>query len=283
MTDQADRTLPSGNASNTERASVTGIEVDGTRIAVRHTPAASRDAPGIAWLGGWRSDMQGSKALALDALARSRGWACLRHDYSGHGESGGDITHGTISRWTKESLAVLDAFADGGRFLLCGSSMGAWIALRMVAALEERGRLDQVIGLLLIAPAPDFVTELMEPRMGEAERRAIAETGRWEEPSDYSDEPNVWTAEFLDDGRRAAVLTGPLHLGVPVHVVQGTADAEVPVSHAEKLLSHLPADEATITLVRDGDHRLSRDEDLVLLRRLATGMVEAGATGARGA
>ena len=250
------------------------IEVGGNAIAYAYRPGASDGAPTIAWLGGWRSDMEGGKALALDALARSRGWAMLRHDYSGHGASGGAIGDGTISRWTDESMAVLAARASDGPVLLAGSSMGAWIALRMAAALKARGDAGRPLGLLLIAPAPDFVTRLMEPALTDAEREALATRGRFEERSDYSDEPNVWTAAFMEDGRRTAVLTGPLHIGAPVHIVQGTDDAEVPLSHAEALLSHLPADEATMTLVRGGDHRLSRPDDLALIARIAADLVD---------
>ena len=252
------------------------LRVGDVPIAYRHRPGDAPDAPGIAWLGGWRSDMLGSKAETLDALCAREGWAYLRHDYSGHGESGGAIVEGTISRWTDESLAVLDAVRPEGRTLLAGSSMGAWIALRMVAELRRRGEGDRLSGLLLIAPAPDFVTRLMEPRLTDEARSDLATKGYWAEPSDYSDEPNVWTRAFMDDGRASAVLTGPLDLGVPVHIVQGTADEEVPLEHAELLLSHLPADEATMTVVRGGDHRLSRDEDLALIERIAEGMARDG-------
>ena len=252
------------------------IEHGGNAIRFAHRPGAADGAPIIVWLGGWRSDMEGGKALALDALARSRGWAMLRHDYSGHGISDGSIEDGTISLWTDESLAVLTERAPTGPVLLAGSSMGAWIALRMALALRERGEADRLRGLLLIAPAPDFVTRLMEPKLTDAEREALTTRGRFEEASDWSDEPNVWTAAFMADGREAAVLTGPLALGVPVHIVQGTDDAEVPVAHAELLLSHLPADEAAMTIVRGGDHRLSRPDDLSLIARLATDLVERG-------
>lgn len=261
----------------TDTTERTSIEVNGRHIAVAHRPGASADAPTIVWLGGWRSDMEGGKALALDALCRSRGWAMLRHDYSGHGASGGDIVEGTISRWTDESLAVLDERVPDGPVLLAGSSMGAWIALRMAAALRARRETRRLIGLLLIAPAPDFVTRLMEPRLTDAQREALATRGRFEEVSGYSNEPNVWTAEFMADGREAAVLTGPLSIGARVHIAQGTDDAEVPLAHAELLMSHLPADEATMTVVPGGDHRLSRPDDLALIARAATALVERAA------
>ena len=247
---------------------------DEREIAVRLSPPASAHAPGLQWLGGWRSDMMGSKALTLDALARAHGWSCLRHDYSGHGESAGDLRDGTISRWTEESLAVLDAYGEQRAHLLCGSSMGAWVALRMALALKAAGRLDEVVGLLLIAPAPDFVTRLQEPRLTQADRQSLDQRGFWEEHSHYSDEPNIWTRDFMEDGRDTAVLNGPLSLGVPVHIIQGKADNEVPLSHAETLLAHLPDDEATMSVVRGGDHRLSRDEDLALIRQSAVAMIE---------
>ena len=258
-----------------DRTETGTIHHGGVPIAWKHRPGATDEAPALVWLGGWRSDMEGGKALALDALARSRGWQMLRLDYSGHGASGGSIEDGTITRWTDEALAVLDARLPSGRFLLCGSSMGAWIALRVVEALRERDAGHRLLGLLLIAPAPDFVTRLMEPALTDAEREALETRGRFEEPSDYSDEPNVWTAAFMADGREAAVLTGPLAIGAPVHIVQGTDDAEVPLAHAELLYAHLPEDEATMTVVRGGDHRLSRPEDLSLIARIAGSMVGA--------
>ena len=263
-----------GRPDATGHASPSTMEVGGVPIAFRHRAGTETDASGIAWLGGWRSDMLGGKAEALDTLCAERGWAFLRHDYSGHGESGGEIVEGTISRWTDESLAVLDAERPEGRTLLAGSSMGAWIALRMANELRARGQGERLAGLLLIAPAPDFVTRLMEPRLTDEARNDLGSKGYWAEPSDYSDEPNVWTEAFMEDGRASAVLTAPLSLGVPVHIVQGTADAEVPLSHAELLLTHLPADEATMTVVQGGDHRLSRDEDLALIQRIAAGMLE---------
>ena len=260
----------------TDETDAGAIEVAGRRIAWKHRSGAAENVPAMAWLGGWRSDMEGGKALALDALARSRGWQMLRHDYSGHGASGGRIEDGTISRWTDESLAVLDARLPApSRVVLCGSSMGAWIALRLAAAMRERGDGERLKGLLLIAPAPDFVTRLMEPNLADSEREALATRGRFEEHSDYSDEPNVWTTTFMEDGRETAVLSGPLEIGAPVHIVQGTHDAEVPLAHAELLLSHLPADEAAMTVVQGGDHRLSRPEDLALITRLAAGMLAA--------
>ena len=247
------------------------LDVDGVPIAFRHRQATV-GAPTIQWLGGWRSDMRGGKALALDALANERGWGMLRHDYSGHGESGGSIEDGTISQWVAQSLAVLKAEVNDGPVLLAGSSMGAWIALRMLEFLAD----DKVhlAGMLLIAPAPDFVTELMEPNLTEEERRSLQEEGRLLEHSDYSPEPNVWTREFMEDGARNRTMGGPIDPPCPVHIVQGTDDAEVPLSHAEKLFGLMAGADAAMTVIRGGDHRLSRPQDLSLLKVIAAGMID---------
>ncbi|WP_432285836.1 alpha/beta hydrolase [Aminobacter sp. BA135] len=239
------------------------IEVEGNRIALRYQPG---QAPGVVWLGGYKSDMLGTKAEALAAWAAGEGRAFLRHDYSGHGESGGAFADGTISRWLAESLAVFRAFTTGPQVLV-GSSMGAWIALRMNAELNNAGEGDRVAGLVLLAPAPDFTAELIEPELTEAQRRDLAEKGYFEEPSDYSPEPYIYTRALIEDGRNNLVMTGPIHTHCPVHIIQGLADPDVPHSHALKLMSLLPADDATLSLVPNGDHRLSRPEDLELLTR----------------
>jgi pimeloyl-ACP methyl ester carboxylesterase len=180
----------------------TRIEVDGAPIAVRHREGK---APGLVWLGGYRSDMIGTKAETLDALAARSGHEFTRHDYSGHGESGGRFEDGTISRWLGESLAVFRAFTNGPQILV-GSSMGAWIALRMIQELRKAGEGGRVAGLVLIAPAPDFTTELVEPQLSEEMRRDLEEKGRIEEPSEYSPEPNIYTRALIEDGRKNRVL-----------------------------------------------------------------------------
>ena len=247
------------------------IDVDGVSIAVRHRPGS---IPGVMWLGGYRSDMMGTKAQVLDEWGIQNGVAVTRHDYSGHGESGGDFELGTISRWLKESLAVFHRFTEG-RQILVGSSMGAWIALRMVQELIKAGNADRLAGLLLIAPAPDFTSELVEPQLSDAQRRSLEETGRLEEPSEYSGEPNVYTKALLDDGRMNRVLEGIIDTHCPVHILQGMADPDVPYRHAMRLLEHLPKDDVTITLIRDGDHRLSRPQDLSLMTKALTSLREA--------
>lgn len=245
------------------------IEIEGNSIALRHRPGA---APGIVWLGGFRSDMMGTKAERLDAWAGETGHAFTRHDYSGHGESGGRFEDGTISRWLAESLAVFETFTSGPQILV-GSSMGAWIALRMVEELHKKGEGARVGGLLLLAPAPDFTAELMEPQLTAAQRQALDEVGYFEELSDYSPEPNIYTRALFYDGAANAVLKGTIDTHCPVHILQGMADPDVPWQHAMKLVEHLPADDVTLSLIRDGDHRLSRPQDLDMIVAALAGLL----------
>ena len=225
------------------------LDVDGVPIALRRQAGA---APGVVWLGGYKSDMLGTKAETLAAWAAREGRAFLRHDYSGHGESGGAFVDGTISRWLAQSLAVFRAHSQGMQVLV-GSSMGAWIALRMVQELRKAGE-TRVAGLVLLAPAPDFTAELVEPALTAAQRRDLAEKGYFEEPSAYSDQPYIYTH-------------------CPVHILQGLADPDVPHAHALKLTGLLPADDVTLSLIPEGDHRLSRPQDLDMLVESVAAMV----------
>ncbi|RRH93736.1 alpha/beta hydrolase [Mesorhizobium tamadayense] len=244
------------------------IDVNGASIAVRQ---ASGSAPGIVWLGGYKSDMLGTKAEALSAWTAGEGHAYLRHDYSGHGESGGDFADGTISKWLAESLAVFRRFSKGKQILV-GSSMGAWIALRMVQELRKAGDTG-VAGLVLLAPAPDFTVELIEPVLTKAQKRDLSKKGFFEEPSDYSAEPYIYTRALIEDGRANRVMTGPIDTHCPVHILQGLADPDVPSGHVLKLAALLPSDDVTLSLIPDGDHRLSRPEDLDMLKRAVADMV----------
>ncbi len=248
------------------------LDVGGIAIALRRQPGA---APGVAWLGGYKSDMLGTKAETLAAWASANGRAFLRHDYSGHGESGGLFAEGTISTWLAQSLAVFRRFSEG-RQVLVGSSMGAWIALRMAQELRKAGE-DRVAGLVLLAPAPDFTAELVEPQLTEAQRKALAENGYFEEPSDYSDQPYIYTRALIEDGRKNLVMTGPIDTHCPVHILQGLADPDVPPAHALKLASLLPADDVTLSLIPEGDHRLSRPQDLDMLLGAVEAMVQRAA------
>lgn len=244
------------------------IDVNGARIAVRNRPGDRE--PGIVWLGGYRSDMLGTKAVALDQWAGRTEHSALRLDYSGHGESGGDFNEGTISRWLEESLAVYHRFARGTQILV-GSSMGGWIALRMAQELRKEGKSPAAI--VLIAPAPDFTAALVEPNLTEAQKRDLETRGYFEEPSEYSPSPYIYTRKLIEDGRQNLVLKGIIETGCPVHILQGMQDEAVPYQHALTLVEHLPVDDVTLTLVRDGDHRLSRPQDLDLLIRTVEGLV----------
>jgi pimeloyl-ACP methyl ester carboxylesterase len=245
------------------------IMVEDDHIAVRRRPGK---APGAVWLGGFLSDMNGTKAQALGGWAQATGHAFVRHDYSGHGESGGAFRDGTISRWLAQSLAVFRRFTTGPQILV-GSSMGGWIALRMAQELGKTGEGARIAGMLLLAPAPDFTTELMEPALTEAMRRDLDENGYFEEHSQYSPEPNIYTRALFDDGRLNRVLDGVVDTHCPVHILQGMEDPDVPYGHAFKLVEHLPADDVTLSLIRDGDHRLSRPQDIAMMLAALEGLI----------
>jgi pimeloyl-ACP methyl ester carboxylesterase len=234
---------------------------DSRDIAVRQRQGNS---PGLVWLGGYRSDMLGTKAEALDNWAADRGRACCRHDYSGHGESSGEFVDGTISRWLLESLTVFDRFTRGPQILV-GSSMGAWVALRMVEVLVARRDKMRLQGLLLLAPAPDFTHELMKPQLSDEHKDQLRTQGYLEEISQYSDEPNIYTNQLFEDGDNNRVMTGLIETQCPVHIIQGMKDEDVPYDHAMKLMTFLPDENVTLTLVKDGDHRLSRESDIELM------------------
>jgi pimeloyl-ACP methyl ester carboxylesterase len=231
------------------------------RAATGEAESAAPARPALVWLGGYRSDMSGTKAVRLDALAERLETSCIRFDYSGHGASAGEFSDGTISRWTEESLAVIDAL-EPESVVLVGSSMGGWIAIRLVQELRKRNAGPAIAGLVLIAPAPDFTSELIEPNLTDKERQSLEELGYFEEHSEYSPEPDIYTRALMEDGRLNRVLTGIIDTGCPVTILQGMADQDVPYSHALKLMEFLPADDVVLTLIRDGDHRLSRPQDL---------------------
>jgi pimeloyl-ACP methyl ester carboxylesterase len=246
------------------------LAVGGARIAYRKRAGRT---PGVCWLGGYRSDMRGTKAEALDEWAITKGHAYLRHDYSGHGESGGDFAEGTISRWLAESLAIFRANSDGPQVLV-GSSMGAWITLRMVQELARADENDRIGGLVLIAPAPDFTADLVEPGLTKAQKRDLDTKGFFETPSEYSGEPSMFTRRLIEDGRTNRVLTGPIDTFCPIHVLQGMLDPDVPYGHALKLVSLLPADDVTLTLIPDGDHRLSRPQDIQMILQAVESVID---------
>ena len=239
------------------------VGADGRNIAVSHRPGA---APGVFWLGGFKSDMEGSKAQALDGWAAQSRRQATRFDYSGHGRSGDRFEDGTISRWLEEALCVFRDVASGPQIVV-GSSMGGWIALLMAKALRETGETGRLAGLVLIAPAVDMTETLLWERFDEAARRDIEEQGFYEQPSDYADEPYIFTRRLIEDGRSHCFGEAIIETGCPVHVIQGMLDSDVPWTHATALMERLALDDALLTLVRDGDHRLSRQHDIDRLIR----------------
>lgn len=239
---------------------------------------ANNALPHLVWLGGYRSDMTGTKAAELSRFAERLGTACIRFDYSGHGSSGGAFVEGTISRWLEESLAVIESARsklETRRLLLVGSSMGGWIALRLAQELRRLGFGDDIAGMVLIAPAPDFTSELIEPNLTEADRASLNERGYFEEPTEYGPEPNIYTRKLIEDGRFHRVLGGIIEAGCPIHVLQGMEDPDVPYTHAIRLMEHLSCDDAVLTLIRDGDHRLSRPEDIEKLLEAVQHLLDA--------
>jgi pimeloyl-ACP methyl ester carboxylesterase len=214
--------------------------------------------PGVVFLPGYRSDMQGSKALALRDHCAARGQAFLRLDYSGHGESAGRFEDGTIGQWAADALAVFDALTTGPQILV-GSSMGGWIGL-----LLARGRRDRLAGFIGLAPAPDFTETLMWPAFSAEQKDAVMRDGVIHLPSQYG-EPTPVTRALIEDGRNQFVLGDPLDLPCPVRILQGMADPDVPWRHALRLVDALTGGDVRLHLIKDGDHRLSRPEDLRLL------------------
>jgi pimeloyl-ACP methyl ester carboxylesterase len=225
--------------------------------------------PGLFWLGGFRSDMAGSKATAVDRFGAEHGLAVTRFDYSGHGQTGGDFNLGTITRWLEESLAVFDTTA--GAQIVIGSSMGGWLALLLIRELRRRNA-NRVVGLVLIAPATDM-TELMLAQMPKKYRTLLLKQGYIEEPSDYSPEPYRINLSLIEDGRQHLLFGRIIETGCPVTILQGARDKDVPKEHALKLVQHIVNDPVTFTLVPDGDHRLSREQDLALLARSIEGLM----------
>ena len=225
---------------------------DGERLAYRRVSGAG---PTVVWLGGFKSDMTGSKAQTLADWALANGRAYVRFDYFGHGESSGDFVGGTITRWREDALAVIDQLTEGP-LILVGSSMGGWLSCLVAAVRAER-----IKGLVLIAPAADFTEKLMAPEMTEDDRAAMARDGVWMRPSEYGD-PYPIARALIEDGARWSILPGPVPVEAPVRILQGGADPDVPWAHALALAQALKAEDLVFSLIKDGDHRLSRPQDL---------------------
>ena len=226
----------------------------GRRIAYHRTAGRG---PAVVFLGGFKSDMQGTKAVHLEGWAKARGQAFLRFDYSGHGESEGAFEDGSIGDWQQDAMAAL-GLVDGP-LVLVGSSMGGWISLLCARAMPER-----IAGLVTIAAAPDFTEDSMWAGFDDDQRAALTRDGRVALPSDYGD-PYIITERLITEGRKVLVLRDPLHLPVPVRFLQGTADADVSMATAQRLLDHATGPDMRLTLVKGADHRFSDDTCLALI------------------
>ena len=246
------------------------IDCEGRSIAVRQEPGGE---PAIIWLGGFKSDMSSTKAAALTAWAQREGAASVLFDYSGHGISGGRFEDGTITNWLADSLAVIRQFG-GAAPILIGSSMGGWIAILAARLLRQERSMPSA--LVLIAPAVDFTETLMWQKFPPFIREMIEREGFWSRDSQYSPDPTPVTKALIEDGRKHMLLDRIFEIGCPVHILQGMKDPDVPWQHAVTLTEHLPHDTVTLTLINDGDHRLSRDEDIErLIRTVAAARMQA--------
>lgn len=229
---------------------------DRNTIAYALTPGR---APTVVFLGGFRSDMTGTKAIALGAWAQRTGRAYLRFDYLGHGQSSGRFEDGTIGRWLDDSLAVLDQLTTG-RLVLVGSSMGGWLSL-----LAARARPERLAGLVLIAAAPDFTERMLFKGLSPDERARLQREGRLERPSQYSPEPSVFTWKLIEEGRNHLLLDKKLSLPCPVRLLHGQSDPDVPWEYSLQIANHLEAPQVITTLIKGGDHRLSTQADIARL------------------
>ncbi|MDO9637970.1 MAG: alpha/beta fold hydrolase [Pseudotabrizicola sp.] len=220
--------------------------------------------PGVVFLGGFKSDMTGTKALFLQDWAAQQGRAFLRFDYSGHGQSSGDVLDGAIGDWFEDALAAITTLTAGPQILV-GSSMGGWIALLLARAMPQR-----VAGLVGIAAAPDFTEDSMWAGFSDAQRQTLETAGRVELPSDYADQPYIITRRLIEEGRSRLVLRDDLDLPFPVRLLQGTADTDVPPSVAVRLLDHATSPDLRLTLVKGTDHRFSTPDCLAMIPQAIT-------------
>jgi pimeloyl-ACP methyl ester carboxylesterase len=230
---------------------------DGVELAWASQQGSS---PTVVFLPGFRSDMTGDKSTAIAAFCETRGQACLRFDYSGHGASGAQFEDGTIGRWKDDALAVIDGKSEGP-LILVGSSMGGWIAL-----LTAMARKDRVAALVGIAAAPDFTEALMWQAMSFAEREILMRDGVLRVPSQYGD-PTPITLKLIEDGRSHLLLDQPIEIDCPVRLLHGQCDPDVPWEMALRIAEQVTSKDVQVTLVKDGDHRLSRPADIELLLR----------------
>ena len=238
--------------------------------------AIAGSTPGVMFCGGFMSDMTGTKATALEAHCRRTGRAYVRFDYSGHGESGGAFRDGTIGAWRDDALAVLDRVASGPQVLV-GSSMGGWIVLLLALARSER-----VAGLVGVAAAPDFTEDLIWSTLDDSARQTIAETGEVVMPCDYGEDPYPITMGLIEEGRDHLLLRAPIALECPIRLLQGMRDEDVPWRTALRIAELVESENVTVELIKHGDHRLSRDEDLARLAAAVDGIARADAASNHG-
>src|SRR5215510_7091658 len=253
-----------------------GAGAEARRIA--YLKATGTDArPGLLWLSGFHSEMTSTKASALADWAESQGLSCLRFDYSGHGRSGGRIEDGSISRWLEEARTVFSRLSHGPQVLV-GSSMGGYIALLLLRALlaEDSSKAARIKALVLIAPAWDM-TELLWTNLPASARQAIEATGVYLRPSRYGDGPYPITRRLIEDGRQHLIVSAPFDPGRPLHILHGLEDPDIPWEHTLDLVAHLSGDWAEVSAVPDGEHRLSRPQDLALLFEIVGRLTRAAA------
>jgi pimeloyl-ACP methyl ester carboxylesterase len=242
------------------------------RIAYRFAAAGNGEGPALLWLSGFLSDMASTKAAALAAWAEGMRLPMLRFDYSGHGLSEGDLLHASIGDWLEEAVAVLELIGTR-RAILVGSSMGGWIALLLARTLVQAGMRARLAGLVLIAPAFDMTERLMWHRMNEDVKATLERDGVYYEPSLYRDAYPI-TKHLIEEGRTHLLGVGTLHLELPVRILQGMCDPDVPWGHALDLVDLLCCEDVELTLIKDGDHRQSRPQDLRRLEATVAALVE---------
>jgi len=254
---------------------------DERRIAFLSSPGAPHMVPGLVWLPGLKSDMVSTKASFVADWALKTGRPFLRFDYSGHGQSDGDFEGGTMGSWLEEALAVLDRAALGPQILI-GSSMGGWVALMILQSMRDQGRriANHVCGAVLIAPAWNMTQELIWERFSDEARETIEREGVYHWPSDYGDEPYAITKVFIEEGRNHLLDPTGFDPGCPVRIIQGQRDPDVPWQHSLALVDLLTSDDVALSLVKDGEHRLSRPEDLGLMIREIEALWEQARKGA---
>lgn len=233
-------------------------------IAYIATSAQKEGLPGLLWLCGFKSDMVSTKASVIADWAQDWGAACTRFDYSGHGASEGRIEDFTIGDWLLESESIFHQMT-GGPQVVIGSSMGGWLALLLARKLVQQGESDRLKALILIAPAWDMTEELMWKQFTPEAHAAMEKDGVFYQPSDYG-KPYALTRALIEEGRNHLMAGGSFDPGCPVRIVQGMRDPDVPWRHVVGLMDLLATDDVRMTLIKDGEHRLSRDRDLGVLR-----------------